>query len=55
MNFSKAEQNSVKKGIQKFDNIGGVSQKEFQLKKGDYVPEIYFIGQIVGGIDFNVK
>ena len=55
MNFSKAEQASVKKGIQKFENYNAGGQKDFQLKKGDYVPEIYFIGQIVGGVDFNVK
>ena len=23
------------------------------MKKGDYIPEVYFIGQIVGGQDFN--
>ena len=25
------------------------------LRRGDFVPEIYFIGQIVGGTDFNVQ
>ena len=24
-------------------------------RKGDFIPEIFFIGQIVGGSDFNVK
>ena len=31
--------------------IGG---KAVELKKGDHVPEIYFIGQVVGGQDFSV-
>ena len=25
------------------------------LRKGDFVPEIYFIGQVVGGSEFNVN
>ena len=25
------------------------------MKKGDYIPEIFFIGQIIGGDDFNVN
>ena len=28
--------------------------RDINLKKGDYGPEIYFIGQIVGGKDFSV-
>ena len=49
---SAAEVGAIKQ--MKNSAFGGnaVSQK---LKKGDYIPEIFFIGQIIGGDDFNVN
>ncbi len=50
---SKAEIGGIK---QMKNNVMGefADAREFALKKGDYGPEIFFIGQIVGGSDFSV-
>ena len=47
--FSKAEMDDMLKGTHSQANRGTL------LKKGDYVPEVFFLGQIVGGQDFNVQ
>lgn len=49
---SKAEKEGLKN--LKSDVMGGTNVSEL-LRKGDYVPEMFFIGQIVGGSDFNVS
>ena len=33
-------------------NLNDSNVNTQQRRKADYVPEVYFIGQIVGGIDF---
>ena len=54
MMMSKAEQLAMKDP--KNFNFGGLaSNAPSLLRKGDYVPEIFFMGQIVGGQDFNVQ
>ena len=48
MMMSKAEQLAMKDP--KNFNFGGLaSNAPSLLRKGDYVPEIFFMGQIVGG------
>ena len=36
------------------DVMNQITAPQDMLRKGDYVPEIYFIGQVVGGSDYNV-
>ena len=49
---SQAEIGAIK---QMKNNVFGGSNSALKLKKGDYIPEIFFIGQIIGGSDFNVN
>ena len=44
---SKAELGGAKNFVYELEG-GGIVKK-----KGDYAPEMYFIGQVVGGADFN--
>ena len=47
--FSKAEMDEMLRGTHSQPSRGAL------LKKGDFVPEVFFLGQIVGGQDFNVQ
>ena len=49
---SKAEIGGLKQ--MKSNVLGDDGSRDLGLKKGDFCPEIYFIGQIVGGSDFSV-
>ena len=48
---SKAEIGGAKIAVNEMDEAGATG---IVKKRGDYVPEMYFIGQVVGGADFNV-
>ena len=48
---SQAEIGAIK---QMKSNVFGGNNTATKMKKGDYLPEMFFIGQIIGGSDFNV-
>ena len=54
--------NAERLGLRNFQNdsgyagLKGIGQQSGSfLRKGDYIPEIFFMGQIVGGQDFNIQ
>ena len=51
--YEKAQIEAQQDGIRNAQRVIG-GKAAVELKKGDHVPEIYFIGQVVGGQDFSV-
>mgnify|MGYP006879131433 CR=1 FL=1 len=49
--YEKAQIEAQQDGIRNAQRVIG-GKAAVELKKGDHVPEIYFIGQVVGGQDW---